>query len=162
MPTSTKKLTPIAGSQVYDPDGDDVVRLGQREYVIREVPLGRVKKFKGVWLDFFQRTNGMLDSADLTQDDAATALFGLIEDAPSKLMEILIPDLDVDAFNDEDDGATIPQVFDAIDVVLRVNKLEFLKRAVPFVIETLRIATMKRVLTGLPTAATEPASEKTT
>jgi hypothetical protein len=148
-------------STVMDPP-TEVVRLGSRTYRVREVPLARLKRFKDLWIEFFTVVNQA--GEQLRDADQAAALFDLIAEKPAELLAIAIPDLDLDDFSDEVHGATIPQVFAAFDVVLRVNHLEFLKRVVPFVTDLLRAMAIRAALqaaqlTPEPTAQVAQAAQ---
>lgn len=147
MATKKPNLTVVDedASRVYDPVPNSV-QLGDRVYGVREVPIGRIKRFRTQWLDFFSNLNGIMSSANVTENDTATALFGMLEDKPYELMSIVIPTLDRDSFEDEDEGATIPQIMTAFEKALEVNKLEFLKRAVPFVVEMVRLGMLRQRL----------------
>lgn len=116
------------------------VTLGNQEFELQEMPLPRIKRFQKLWSVFFEEiqklqaeTAAAMDTeAPVTQLDQWNRIMDLALEQPHAILSVLIPDLPIEPFEDEDNGVTVPQVFDAFDAVLRVNRIEWLKKLTPF------------------------------
>ncbi len=135
-------------------------QIGNRLYEIKELPIARLKRFKKVWLEFFADLTTLLQHGDLTNDSVSTALFGLLEDKPGELLEIIIPNFDSATLEDEENGATIPQLTLALDTAITVNGLDLLRKAVPFLMQVGEQALKLKVI-QMVMPSTDEDTEKT-
>jgi hypothetical protein len=116
------------------------VRLGDKDYELRECPLARVRKFQEVWGTFFEDVNKFQAEAALAAEngedvniaDTWNRIIDLALDKPYEILSILIPKLPLEPFEDEENGVTIPQILDAFEAVLEVNRIGWLKKLTPF------------------------------
>lgn len=116
------------------------VWLGSKQFELKECPLKRVRKFQEVWGSFFEEVNKFQAEAAVAAEegedvgiaDQWNRILDLVLDKPYEILSILIPDLPKEPFEDEDDGVTVPQILDAFDAVLEVNRIEWLKKLTPF------------------------------
>lgn len=125
------------GAFIQDPV---IIRLGNLDVEVKEMPLARLNEFKKLWSRLFQRINEVQANMAVTAENEETIEAGQVFDQfldialemPYELMSIAVKDLPKEPFEDPDDGVTVPQLLDAFDVVLKVNKLEVLKKLTPF------------------------------
>lgn len=116
------------------------VRLGKEVFELQECPLKRVRKFQEVWGAFFEEINRFQAESALAAENGAEVgiadqwnrILDLVLDKPYEILSILIPTLPKEPFEDEDEGVTVPQILDAFDAVLEVNRIEWLKKLTPF------------------------------
>jgi len=146
------KVTPIKQPPVYDPsdvdsqDAERIVVLGTHTYHLHEVPLARVKRFRNVWTETFATLNTSVN-AGIDDADTVNTLIDYVLSKPEEILQIVIPDLDLDAFNDEDTGATMPQIMHALDRAITINGCDFMRAAVPFFLGVAKYAIIQMVQT---------------
>lgn len=107
---------------------------------IREMPMPRVKRFKnvigGMVEDYHQFMSDFADAQEsgkpLSDSEKLMDLSDIILSRPHEILSIIIPGLPEEPFLDEENGVTFPQLVDAFDKVLTVNRLEWLKNSLPF------------------------------
>lgn len=122
---------------------DAVCQIGNRTYELRDVPIARFKRAKALFISDMETFARFVVGANPTQSDAMSAIWTMIEDQPAEFLHILVPDLDMNTFEDEDTGVTIPQMKHALEVAMEVNGLSFLKKALPFILETARMGVIR-------------------
>lgn len=130
---------------VFDPPSTEV-KLGTGVFQVKEVPIGRAKRFKTLWLSVTGNVTSLMAGGDMSDSDTIGALFSLLTDEPGNLLAIVIPEFDPASCDDEENGPTIPEIKHALDVAITVNGLEFLREAVPFVVRLIRVTLVKRAM----------------
>jgi len=116
------------------------VRLGTFTVQVTECPLPRIKQFQKLWGQYFETINRVQamasDAAEsgegVSNEDLWQQVFDMVFESPYDLLHVVIPTLPKEPFEDEDEGVTIPQIFDAFDVILEVNRLGWLRKLTPF------------------------------
>lgn len=142
------------------------VTLGTETFTIKECPLPRVKRFQKVWGTFFeeiQRTQALTAAAaeageEINSMEQWNHMIDIVLEQPYEILSILIPDLPKEPFEDEDYGVTVPQVFEAFDKVLEVNRIEWLKKLTPFFQNMLLTVDTNSLLRGTPKTEFMPES----
>jgi len=126
--------------------------VGAEEVEVREMPLARVKRFKTVISNFAEEYNELMDTVRSTMEardealergedpetvnlelDMWSDIADMIFARPHEVLSVLVPNLPKEPFEDEENGVTIPQLIDAFDTVLEVNKIEWVKKSLPFI-----------------------------
>lgn len=126
-----------------------IVVLHGKKYPVDPVPLRRLMAFTDLVNAVMDEIAPPPDEArTMTNQDFINNLFAIIRDKPGELLQILIPDLDLEAFNDEETGATVPEIMYAFEVCAAINHLEWLKNLWPALRDL-----MKRLVTPQPDIA---------
>lgn len=134
-----------SGAKLYPgADKGRFISLGDRGYVLKEQPLGRIRRFSGIWTETVGQALELLTTADPSNATTVEQIFSLLTDQSLAVLQVLIPDLDVEEALDEDRGATIPQLVEAFNVALDVNGLGVLRKAIPFLAPTFQELSRKR------------------
>lgn len=121
--------TPVA---VFSDPGNQIL-IGGQTVTIKPVPLGRVRLFKDTWNGLVARFTTIVSNEDPATADSVDQLTALLIDDVIDLLAVLVPGLDKEQALDPDTGATVPEIADAFNMVLDVNRLGFLRGALPFV-----------------------------
>lgn len=98
------------------------VTLAGKDYVVKQVPMARIKRLGSVVSDALGNLEG-----DIMTEDGATALMDKLLDAPHALLSVFIDDLPREIFHDEVNGVTLPEVLDVIEKALTLNRVDKLK-----------------------------------
>lgn len=108
-----------------EPDAHKIARLGGKDYIIKQVPMARVKRLGPVLADVVEQV-----SKDAEGGDAAlTPLLDRFLAAPHAVLSLFIDDLPEAIFHDEDAGVTMPEMLDALEKAISLNRLDVLKKA---------------------------------
>lgn len=99
------------------------VTLAGKDYVVKQVPMARIKRLGAVVAEAVQD----VDKANLTNQDGVTAVIDKILDAPHALLSIFIDDLPKEIFHDEDAGVTLPELLDVVEKAFTLNRVDKLK-----------------------------------
>lgn len=97
------------------------VLLGGEEFRVKVVPVARVKLIIPVMTALFEEL-----AKEQKEVGFETVVDKLLE-APHKFLSIFISDLPVKVFTDVDNGATLPEILKAFEVVMELNRLDVLK-----------------------------------
>lgn len=100
------------------------VTLAGRDFVVRVVPMARVRQLADVLFEGVQE----LQDTDLPSDQAAvSAVVEKLLQFPHRLLSLFVPGLPADIFADEENGVTLPEFWHALEVALTINRVDALK-----------------------------------
>ncbi|MCO7177014.1 hypothetical protein ACFP7A_01200 [Sporolactobacillus kofuensis] len=102
---------------------NDVITIGGKEYIVKAVPVGKITKmFKGM-----SETIKELSKTDPKKiDDAITILATQFGSTVETFLRTFAPTLPEGVMDDDENGATIPELVDAFSVISKVNRLDSL------------------------------------
>jgi len=100
------------------------VVLAGRDFVVKVVPMARVRKLADV---LAQAVKSAAD-VDTSADEAVihTVVDKLLE-FPHQLLSIFIDNLPIEIFSDEQAGVTFPEFWDVLQIALTINRVDQLK-----------------------------------
>lgn len=105
-----------------DTDKKMPVTLAGKDFVVKQVPMARIKRLGSVVADAINSVE-----SDITTDDGVTALMDKLLDAPHALLSLFIDDLPPEIFHDEIGGVTLPELIEAVDKAFTLNRVDALK-----------------------------------
>lgn len=100
------------------------VELGGRDFVIRRIPMARVRKIGAT----LSKIIGDFTKLDLNENEDATQV--IIDKAlefPYEILSLFIKDLPKDIFEDEDNGVDFPEFLEALEKAIEINRIDTLK-----------------------------------
>lgn len=100
------------------------VTLAGRDFVVKVVPMARVRQLADVVVEALKQAEGIDTDADQT---AILAVVDKLLEFPHRLLALFIDDLPADIFNDEVNGVTFPEFWDVLQIALTVNRVDALK-----------------------------------
>lgn len=100
-----------------------IARLAGHDYIIKQVPMARVKRLGPVLAHLVQD----LTVEDVQDPNALGTLLPKLLDAPHAVLSLFIEDLPRDIFQDEEHGVTMPELLDALKKAVDLNRLDALK-----------------------------------
>lgn len=100
------------------------VELAGRDFVLKRVPMARVKKLGSV----IQKLISDFGELDLNNtDNAAEVVLDHALEFPYELLSLFINDLPKEIFDDEENGVTFPEFIDTLQKAIELNRLDTLK-----------------------------------
>lgn len=98
------------------------VTLAGKDYVVKQVPMARIKRLGSV----VSEAVGTVES-DLKTEDGIKSVMDKVLDAPHALLSIFIDELPKEIFHDEDKGVTLPEFETALKKAFDLNRVDVLK-----------------------------------
>lgn len=109
------------------------VTLAGQDFVIKQIPMARVKRFGGALADIFQD----FDPSHLTNDTGVVAFLNKLLQAPYAILSLFIDNLPAEIFTDEDNGVTLPEFLDVLEKAMTLNRIDVLKNGFTRLMPTL-------------------------
>lgn len=119
------------------------VLLGGREFTVRTVPVARVKLIVPVLTELFkeltkdqdksQNATGVAADGASSQESGEAQSVGIeavvdkLLQTPHRFLGLFINNLPESVFTDPDNGATLPEILKALEVVMDLNRLDVIK-----------------------------------
>lgn len=109
---------------VADSNNRKIVILGGKEYIVKVIPMARIRKLGAAVASILTDT----DAIDMNNPQTATqTVFDKLLEMPHELLSLFIDELPRDIFEDQDNGVTFPEFYDALMVALSINRVDVLK-----------------------------------
>lgn len=99
------------------------VVLAGRDFVVKQIPMARVKRLGNTLADTFKD----FDTSQLTSDSGVVAFLDRLLQAPHAILSVFIDNLPSDIFTDEENGVTLPEFLDVLNQAMELNRLDVLK-----------------------------------
>lgn len=100
------------------------VTLAGRDFVVKVVPMARVRSLAGVVTEALKEVESVDTSADQT---GITAVVDKLLQFPHQLLSVFIDNLPPEIFADEQNGVTFPEFWDVLQIALTINRVDQLK-----------------------------------
>lgn len=105
---------------------DQEVKLAGRSFMVRIVPMSRVRRLADVIAESVEELQGTEMKGD---EETVKLVTDKLLQFPHRLLSVFINKLPEDIFLDEDEGVTFPEFWHALEVALTINRVDALKNA---------------------------------
>jgi len=99
------------------------VVLAGRDFVLKQVPMARVKRLSTTLAQVFAGA----DAADVATEAGVTTLVDKLMQAPHAVLSLFIDNLPAEIFEDEENGVTLPEFLDVLQKAVTLNRVDVLK-----------------------------------
>lgn len=100
------------------------VTLAGKDFVVKVVPMARVRRLADVVLDALRQLEGMDTQSDQT---TISAVVEKLLEFPHRLLSLFIDGLPPEIFADEEAGVTFPEFWNTLQIALTINRVDQLK-----------------------------------
>lgn len=119
-----------------------VVTLAGGTYVVKRVPMARIKRIDSILTSTVQELRKDVNLENVTKDpEAAAGLVSSVMDKilafPHAILSIFIDELPVEIFLDDENGVDLPDFLDALKAALELNRTDVLKKGFSRLFSTL-------------------------
>lgn len=119
------------------------VVLADRDFVLRRIPMARVKKLGGTLSSLI----GDLGTLDVTKGESVVdQLLDKTLEFPYEILSLFIKDLPKEIFEDEENGVSFPEFIDVLNKAIELNRLDTLKnvfsRLTPLAVQAYQTSTL--------------------
>lgn len=101
------------------------VKLAGQDFLMKRVPMARIKRLSKVIASFAMDKTQL--EFEKNPEQAVNTVLDKLLDFPHELMSVFIDKLPKDIFEDEENGVTFPELYDALLAAVELNRLDALK-----------------------------------
>lgn len=100
------------------------VTLAGRDFVVKVVPMARVRRLADVVVEALKQLEGVDSSSD---QQTIHVVVDKLLDFPHQLLSLFIDQLPPEIFTDEEAGVTFPEFWTTLQIALTINRVDNLK-----------------------------------